>query len=355
MEMKHKMSDFSLIIIYKGDFFMKPYDQLTPGGKKRRLRKVVQLALEKYNIDFDYFEYMTEETSIFYKVFSKSGEKYALKIFQDASSTMEDNLCELFLIDTIAQKTDLKIPEVVKTKDKEGIVLIESVYTPTPKRITLYKWLEGIEADENETDDYFFKLGQMTAKLHEATKDVVVPSHLKPKRWDQVFYYRGEEAVYKEEKYQNFIDETFHETMDFVIPFLNDELKKYYKDNETQLIHGDLNPFNVMIDGDDLNLLDFEEAMDCLPVHDLGILLYYYRFDDNFDYEKVKRLVFDGYKTIRPLPDFTEYDIELLIIARRVNFLNYVLTFEEVPVDFIKVNIPRVREFLKKYVKACPF
>jgi Ser/Thr protein kinase RdoA (MazF antagonist) len=171
------------------------------------------------------------------------------------------------------------------------------------------------------------------------------------KVWDKVFYYKGEEAVYKKEEYQKFLSKEYHEEMDKIIPFLNKELSSYYEKytDHIQFIHADLNPWNVKLYGSELRLLDFEEAMLGLPIHDFAIMLYYYDYDEAFDFELVKKLYFQGYERVRNLPVFTDYDLDLLMTSRRVNFLNYILQISEDPKSFIETSIPRVKDFISKY------
>jgi Ser/Thr protein kinase RdoA (MazF antagonist) len=160
----------------------------------------------------------------------------------------------------------------------------------------------------------------VTAKLHKATEGIVIPSNIHSKKWDKVFYYRDEVPVYREDKYQQFVDQEYHEVMDYIIPYLDKKLQNYYITASAQLIHADLNPYNVWTYKDEIRVIDFEEAMYGLPVHDFAISLFYYKYDDKFDYPKVYDLLFEGYKKERKLPEFSERDIELFITARRVNF-----------------------------------
>ncbi|WBW95614.1 phosphotransferase enzyme family protein [Oceanirhabdus sp. W0125-5] len=220
---------------------------------------------------------------------------------------------------------------MVYSNTGDGIITIESKYTSTIKRVALYKWIEGKDFHGCETAEWFYKLGILTAKLHEGTNKLNIPKNLSPKSWKEVFYYNGEVGVYKEEKYQKFLNEEYHKVMDFIIPYLNERLPQYYQTGESQLIHADLNPWNIKIYKNELRLLDFEEAMLGYPIHDFAIMLFYYRYDQNFNCNDVKRDYFEGYNSIRALPEFDEYDLELLMTARRVNFLNYVLQIHENP------------------------
>ena len=329
---------------------MKKYDELTPLGKKRRLHKVAEEALKEYDMRVDKISYLTEETNILFKVQDTNKNKYALKIFQEESSKIEDNLAEVFLINQVAKNSDIKVPEVVSAKNGENIVQIIYEGFEIPKRIALYQWIDGKEIDGREDYDYFYKLGKVAAKLHDATSGIVLPKDINPKKWDKVFYYSGEVAVYKQPKYQKFLSHKFHEIMDFIIPYLNEKLSGYYTSSKPQLLHADLNPYNVWTYRNEIRLIDFEEAMNALPLHDLAIALFYYKYDQNFEYDKVKDKLFEGYNSIKKLPDFNEYDIELLIAARRVNFLNYVLLIMDNPKEYIEVNTERLEKFIKKYI-----
>ena len=78
-----------------------------------------------------------------------------------------------------------------------------------------------------------------------------------PKKWDKVFYYRDETAVYKASKYQQFFTDEYHQVMDFIIPYLDKKLAAYYTHTAPQLLHADLNPYNIWTHQNTLRVIDF--------------------------------------------------------------------------------------------------
>lgn len=328
---------------------MKPYSELTPKGIKRRLRKVIELALLEYDIEYNKIEYFIEETNIFYKVYGSDGTVYGLKICQDESSTIEDSLAEIFILNTVKNNSDIVIPTVIKSKSHKGVTIINSKYTDAPKRIIIYKWLDGLLFDGNETNELFYLLGQTMAKLHVATQGTQIPQNISPKKWDKIFYFTDEEIVYNKDEYMDKISVNARKLLDNIIPFLDKELAKYYTVNTPQLIHGDINPWNVLLHNEELCLIDFEDVAYGYPLHDLAIALFYYKYNKNFDYNTVKKNIFAGYSSIIDLPTFTEYDIDLLIVARRVNFINYIMVIDENPKQYIERSIKRVIDFIDMY------
>lgn len=322
-------------------------DKLT---KEERLLEVAKLAVARYPLAVEDVHFVVEETNRFYQVTTKSKQRYALKIFDDDSSTLQDNRLEAFFLQALREVSDIAVPEVITAEDGSAIQTIDSDYTPDTKRVAVYSWIDGQDLAGNECKENLQELGRLTALLHQAASKLRVPANLTPRRWDRVFYYQDERAVYKQDKYQRFLSKEYHYLMDGIIPFLDEALASYYAPPmKPHLIHGDLNPWNVKVCGNQLWLLDFEDVISASPLHDLAIMLYYYTYDEDFNYPEVRETVLKGYQEVLPLPNFSDYDLDLLMTARRVNFLNFILLVSEDPQDFIQASIPRVRDFLNRY------
>jgi Ser/Thr protein kinase RdoA (MazF antagonist) len=305
-------------------------------------------SLESYDVNPTSIDFFVEETNVFYKVQCKD-ETFMLKIFEEASSDINDNLAEVYFINQVASKTDIEVPTVLPNKYGKEITLVLDEQSEKTRRTALYTFLEGEPLYQNETPYWFEKLGETTAKLHNLSESLELPSSLHPKRWDKVFYYHDEVAVYNDPKYDTYFTTEDRVLLDWFIQYLDERLKELYIGSTTFIIHGDLNPWNVFIHEDAIRLIDFEEAMDATALHDLAILLFYYRYDTNFNYNDVKTSLFKGYERVRKLPDFTDFEIDLLIMARTANFINYVLLIWEDPKDYISSRLDRIRDFITTY------
>lgn len=312
---------------------------------------VAKLAVDRYDIQLQVLSFLAEETNILYKLSDQKGNQFLLKIFQDNSSSLEENLIEVHVMNLINEKGGISIPSILSAIDGSKIQEIKLDEDSTTLRVAIYSWLEGEDLDGNENDERFIQLGELTAKLHDATYGEHVPETFSPKRWDNVFYYEHDTVVYKDKKHQQYLSKEYHDIMDRMIPYLNKQLSAYYEMNEKhlQFIHSDLNPWNILVDGDEMHIIDFGDVLLGLPLHDIAILLYYYRYDEEVNFEDVIQLFFKGYEKIRPLPVFDEFDLDLLMIARRVNFLNYILVVSDEPSSFIEKSLPIVKDFIQKY------
>lgn len=329
---------------------MKAYQDLTETGIKRRLGMVVSKALDQYDIGPAKVSFLDEATNMFYKIETESGDRFAAKVVQDEGISLEDNQIEAYILKVLKENAKVLVPTIVNNKQGKPVTIIKSHLTPSERRVVVYEWFEGIDLEDHENDALFRKLGQVTAQLHNALEHIKLPAEIEGKSWREVFYFKGEEPVYREAKYQHLLPEDYVSVMDKIIAYLDEKLPTYYEGNHVFTIHGDLNPSNVKIVGDDLVIFDFEDHIQGTPLHDLAILFFYYWLDPNFDFDRVKKLVLEGYEEIRLLQIFSDFDLELLMTARRVNFLNYILLIHDQPQKYIERNLNRVKDFINQYL-----
>ncbi len=310
------------------------------------LKHITEAILDRYPVKVSSLAFFAHETSILYKVADDKGEEFALKIYDDQSSQVEDNRIEVLMIEAIRQHGIISVAEILHNQQGQSISIYTDPSTGRRYRIVLSKWLSGTDFQDNESKELFIALGRAVADLHEATVSVSLPKDLQPKRWDQVFYFRDEKAVYQEARYFDQTTPEFKEVMDRAVDQLNTKLSHLWAIGEPQLLHGDLNPWNIKVHADQFTILDFEDAIFGPPLQDLAILLYYYQAHASFSYESVKNWIFEGYTSKKTIAGWDDQHIEWLIMARKVNFLNYVLTLEGDYQAYIEKGLALLKSFL---------
>jgi len=328
---------------------MKPYNELTRQGKLRHLRRLAVRALEDYDLNVKWVKFMTIETNTMFKVQAEDGANYVLRIYSDGESTLKENQTEIFWLEALKRDTDLKVSDPVPRGDGEYITITAVPGVPGEKRCVLFKWIPGRALENYLNPANYFKLGVTMAKLHDHAETLKpLPQFIQPKKWDQAFYYPGEPVIYNIPAYKHLFSPERIALIDEVIAWADEEFERLYADRERQiLIHGDLHYWNVHVYQGELYIMDFEDVMLGYPVQDVAITLYYGRQRD--DYETLRGAFKQGYTSIRIWPVNRDGQIETLMAARSVNFINYVARIDPSPQEYIEQRCAELRIFLDVY------
>ena len=187
------------------------------------------------------------------------------------------------------------------------------------------------------------------AKLHNhAQRLKPLPPFLKPKKWDKVFYYPDEPVIYNTEAYKHLFPSDRIDLLDEVIAHANNEFERLYSDQDKLiLIHGDLHYWNVHVFKGELYIIDFEDVMLAYPVQDIAITLYYGRQRD--DYKELRTAFIQGYTRLRTWPVEHDRQIETLMAARMVNFINYVARIDPSPQEYVEEKCEQLKQYLDRY------
>jgi len=330
---------------------MKPYDQLTFRGQILRLRKLCIQALEGYPIDVARVRYLTTESTTMFRVDARDGQKYVIRLYSQADSSLAENEAEMYWLSALARETELPVVQPVARTDGAYLSFVSVAGVPGERRCALYRWVPGVPLEEHVSPKTFSQLGALVAGLHNHAQGLRIPSRIRPKRWDRVFYFPGEQAVYGRPEYAHLFTaeqvRTLYRACALLDPFLGG---MYERGERPFIIHGDLNLWNVHIYRGKLFVLDFEDMVMGFPAQDIAICLYYLR--KRADYAELAAAFQAGYATARTWPPLSESELHRLWMARMVNFANYAAyaehTFDtdEQTREFIRARCEELERYL---------
>jgi len=326
---------------------MKAYNDLTKRGKLRRLRRLALKALEEYDLPIKRVRFFTIETNTMFRVDAEDSQKYVLRIYSDEETTLTENRAEIFWLDALKRDSDLKVTEPVARRDGNYISVVGAPGVPGERRCVLFKWIPGRCLEEQLTPENYFKLGQVLAKLHDHAESLnPLPADIRPKKWDKVFYYPDEPVIYQLEEYKHLFPTERIRLLNEVIERADKLFTELYADGEGQiLIHGDLHFWNVHVYRGELYAIDFEDVMLGYPVQDVAVTLSYGRAREGYD--ELRAAFQEGYTGLRQWPAKDTCQIETLIAARSVNFINYVARIDPDPQEYVEYRSKTLQAFLE--------
>lgn len=325
---------------------MKPFAELTEFGQVRRLRRLAEEVLQAYSLEVKRVRLLAYDTNFLYRIDCAAGKKYVLRIYTDDNSSLAETRTEVFWLNALRRDTDLQVVRVVPRADGAFINITDMPGVSPGRRSVLFDWVPGRSLDDQLRPEYYHQLGRMTARLHQHARALSLPDDIQPKRWDKIFYYPQEEAIYRSRAYRRHFNAERTRLLDEAIARGDDLLASLYQRGRAPiLIHADLHPGNIHVFHGQLTLLDFEDITLGYPEQDVAITLYYGRTRP--DYADLVAAYKAGYCSVCPWPLESEAQLAILMASRSANFINYAARTLEEPEDMLPSMFTRLQQSLE--------
>jgi Ser/Thr protein kinase RdoA (MazF antagonist) len=169
-------------------------------------------------------------------------------------------------------------------------------------------------SDDKVVEDYFAQLGSLTAAMHNQASAWRPPPGFKrhaldsdglmgqTPHWGPFWEHRSLSAAER----------------DLLLDaraWMHERLTRLCRDPSAySLIHADMHPGNILVEGDRLTVIDFDDAGFGWHQYDIAVVLTYWQTKPNA--AEIERAFLDGYSRVRQLPDDTVMSISLFRLVR---------------------------------------
>ncbi|MEM7536599.1 MAG: phosphotransferase [Chloroflexota bacterium] len=283
-------------------------------------RTIAEQALPAWGLSNPTIDLISRSENIVFRVdtnpASGPSKTYVLRIHRPGYHTL-DALNSEQTWTTILNERGLSVPMPKKTSDGQGYVPVRVSGTEMPPEIRyvgMVEWFEGTPMSEIIDDlpdeatkiDYFNQLGRIAARLHNRTVDWLVPHTFYRHSFDQ-FGLMGDGMLGQAPFWGRFWNapQLSKEERDRLLPIraaIYRRLANMQRNPQTySLIHADLHPGNVLIRGDEIHVIDFDDSGYGWHSYELAVSVYY--FLGRPDFETIQAAVIAGYRAERNLDD----------------------------------------------------
>ena len=300
-----------------------------------------QVILKKYGISEAQVECINFEFNATFAVSTESGQKYALRMNINSTRTVPNIQAETQWVRDLARIPAINVPTPIASLDDEYLVSAHHAESGQTIYAVMYSWLEGEEIGDEPTLDQLHTVGRAMALLHENS------SHFKPTDGADLptfndFFWGTEDYLFSSKSRLIPKDRQLIEQARDLIMKYTDEL---YSTSVAHTIHADLHGWNLMWHEDQLFIFDFDDCGYGVEAQDIAVALYY------LDTPEQDEALLDGYKSIRPLPTYSEKAMKALLLQRRLLLLNYLFEtknaeHKEMLPAYLEKTIERVSTFL---------
>ncbi|MFE8700859.1 phosphotransferase enzyme family protein [Cytobacillus sp. FJAT-54145] len=297
---------------------------------KDSLKKYYQIASEavkcfsfltKSNIELLNY---SENATYLVQNLTETSQKYILRVGRPGYHTKQEVECELKWLKSIDQHSKIKVSLPILGNNQEYVQVVK--YGNENFYCTLFTFLKGSAPEENnelELVKQFEVLGEITAQLHEhVVNNRESLQDMTRLTWDY------ETILGPEPKWGRWQDGLAItperlELYEKVAEKIKQRLDYFGKDhNRYGLIHSDMRLANLLVEGDEIKVIDFD---------DCGFGWFLYDFATSLSFIEHKAYVpslisswLKGYRKIRALSVEEEQEIPTFIMMRRLQLIAWI-------------------------------
>jgi len=305
------------------------------------LTRFASEILKNYGINDAEVECINFEFNATFSVSTQSGQKFALRLNINSTRVLSNILAETQWVRDLARIPSINVPAPIATLDDQFVV--SALHDDSGQVIygVMYSWLEGEEIGDEPTLDQLRTVGKAIALMHENDSDFELRDGAELPIFNN-FFWGTEDFLFSDKSSLSSEDRSlFEEARDLIMQF-TDEL---YASSPVRIIHADFHGWNLMWHEDQLFIFDFDDCGFGIEVQDIAVALYW------LNTPAADAALLEGYRSVRPLPTYSDNAMKALLLQRRLILLNYLFEtknaeHKEMLPAYLKRSIELVSTFL---------
>lgn len=314
---------------------MSGHEQAEPAVFLEQMQALARLALERWDLDVASVTPIKVRENAVFRIDLRSGGRAVLRVHRHgyhADAALESEFTWLRALESAG----IRVPRAIRSRRARDFEVVAIPGTEAARQIDVFEWVDGrqlgsIESGVHAGDagdagvaSQYFEIGTIAARMHNHTAGWRRPPEFLRHAWDreglvgeQPFWGRFWELAALTDAQRTLLVRA-RATMAEDLEALGTGTDHY------GLIHADLVPENVLIDGDRLCVIDFDDAGFGWHVFELATSLYFIEGDGVF--ETARDALIRGYRSERPLSDEAIDRLPLFLAARGTTYLGWVHT-----------------------------
>ena len=289
---------------------------------ERTFMPAARAALDAFPIDGGDLTLVSLAENVTFKVVDRrDGGAYVLRLHRPGYHTLEELISERSWIRALAA-AGVDVPGALVARDGRDYVPVTIPDTGERRFAGMARWTEGRllsevlseTADQKTVENYFAQLGGLAASMHDQASAWRPPPGFRRHAldadglmgdrphwgpfWEHGSLSSGERGLLLDVRAQ-----------------MHERLVRLSRDPSVcSLIHADMHPGNILVHGDRLTVIDFDDAGFGWHQYDIAVVLTYWQAKPNA--AAIERAFLDGYRAIRPLPDDASATIPMFRLIR---------------------------------------
>jgi Ser/Thr protein kinase RdoA (MazF antagonist) len=308
------------------------FAELPPAEQSARLYQLALNAIPYWDIDCVRVEAIKVRENAVFAVHTADRRRVVLRIHRLGYHSDESLRSELTWMKALAA-SGIEVPQVVPSRSGNAFEHVACDGVPGPRQVDVFEWIDGAQlgsVEQGLADDpqwverTYAIVGELAARMHNQSCAWQAPAAFQRHSWcdeglagDTPLWGRFWELEGLQPQQRTLFEQ--------LRARLTQDLAHFGKTPDRfGLIHSDLVPENILIDGDRLRIIDFDDAGFGWHLFEIATSLYFIRRDRL--YETARNALIAGYRRHRALPDEHLRLLPMFLAARGTTYLGWVHT-----------------------------
>ncbi|MGE8063619.1 phosphotransferase enzyme family protein [Pseudomonas sp. NPDC089569] len=323
-----------------------------------RLHDLARHALQHWDGDFADIELVKFRENAVFSAWRQDGQRVALRIHRNGYHCEAALRSELQWMEALAA-AGITVPQIIRTQDQRHLVEV-SHHELGERHVDMLAWLPGATAGTSEDgvqagteiDFLFSEAGAIAARIHLHSAQWQQPDEFVRHAWDEDGLIGANPFWGRFWELEQLSDEQ-RELLQQARRSARRDLRQYGRHlGNFGMIHADLVPENLLIEGPRLRLIDFDDAGFGWHMFELATALYFCIDDPR--YEQIKAALLEGYHAVKPLTAADRQALALFLMLRGTTYLGWIHTRQgtQTAIEMAPMLIERACLLAREYLQV---
>jgi Ser/Thr protein kinase RdoA (MazF antagonist) len=247
-----------------------------------------------------------------------TGGRYALRVHRPGYRTAQEIESELMWLDALRDDGVVDTPPVIAAADGTRVVRVTAPGVGT-RNVVLFEWVAGIAPDLDAgaaAARQFETLGAISARMHGHARTWPRPQGFTRPSWDyaRTLGPAGHWGAWQDGLGMGPSERQLLERLDATIAA---RLRAYGQEPDRfGLVHADIRLANVLIDGDTVRVIDFDDCGLSWFMYDFATAVSF--MEDHPSVPELREAWVRGYRSVAALEPAAEAELETFVMLRRL-------------------------------------
>jgi len=263
-----------------------------------------------------------------YRLDSPGGRRVVLRVHRTGYHTRDAIHSELTWVRSLREEGIVSTPPVVLTPDGRDIIAVAHP-AGEERFVVAFEWMDGVHPPEDRLVDDFAQLGAITARLHGHARSWQPPVGFTRFTWDYDTAL-GSNGHWGRWQDGLGVGPAELDVLGRCSELIGARLEAFGKEPDRfGLVHADMRLANLLVDGPNVGVIDFDDCGFSWYLYDLGSSLSF------IEHLPIVPELIDswknGYRTVAPLSRDEEAELPTFVMLRRLLLVAWVGSHSAVP------------------------